>query len=668
MNPIKTFAVVLCATILWATGAEAQKWNRCDPRYYFITPSDCTTYGEQAAKAMAEMRVAIGEENAAIAVARKRFWETYPDKPGATAARDEFGKRLDGKDSYYLWMILTDAMGGAKYADLIGGKLDGGIPRYASYEFKDWVEEIKLRLGEQSMSQSMLLNPVGLAERLKKAMAASEKKRDVYLFERNWAEFDAVGREPAGLDDPAMYFMAICIRGQKIGWEDALTEFDGITKALGKDNVLAAIQQVHAAPRERFGVLKVTMPPPVKRSPGGTEIEDPDIPLPENVIGVTGSAVRAVERLASQGDDRRYLLWLLTDNNRRGSELVHETKWQHAMSAYQRLVLAFGEQDVLQAARAVRTAVKRATDSRVMNSSAIGATREIPLTSFEDVLARKNPRGYLRAAIVYSENLDSSVALDASYKNLVSTGNENAYLEAAKKLAAGRPNLMYKGELESMKEMLNALPDSEEPAVALVDYPPYLAWKKFAPGAKIVHAQRYWQVPRGGGPAVPGPVNYLRGFQLQAITPDQAKFWFSETMFDRNGRAKPPSVREEGYPAKFTPPPGYVADDPLAPSGNLEWGAEPASAPIASGEETIEINGKSFATRWQAKSYTYNETASNKGCSLVVKVWTNESVPTGLVKKLDDVTCPKPSFGQVPRFMIETYLNSFEGFTPVASR
>jgi hypothetical protein len=359
---------------------------------------------------------------------------------------------------------------------------------------------------------------------------------------------------------------------------------------------------------------------------------------------------------------------MLTDNNRRGSELVHETKWQYAMSAYQRLVLAFGEQDVLQASRAVRTAVKRATDSRVMNPSTIGATREIPLTSFEDVLARKNPRGYLRAALVYSENLDSSTALDASYKKLVSTGDEHAYLEAAKKLAADRPNVMYKGELDSMKEMLNAQPESEKPAGALVDYPPYLAWKKFAPGARIVHAQRYWQVPRAGGSAVPGPVNYLRGFQLQSITPDQARLWFSETMFDRNGRAKPPSEREEAYPAKFTPPPGYVKDDLLAPSGNLGWGAEPASAPIVSGEETIEINGKSFTTRWQAKSYTYDETASNKGCSLVVKVWTSDSVPTGLVKKLDDAICPKPTFGQVPRFMIETYLDSFEGVTPVASK
>src|SRR5262245_166792 len=96
----RIFAAMLCAVVLWPSVASAQKWNRCDPRYYFITPANCTTYGEQAGKAMAEMRVAITEENAAIAAARKRFWDTYPDKPGAAEARDEFGKRLDGKDSY----------------------------------------------------------------------------------------------------------------------------------------------------------------------------------------------------------------------------------------------------------------------------------------------------------------------------------------------------------------------------------------------------------------------------------------------------------------------------------------------------------------------------------------------------------------------------------------
>ncbi len=152
---------------------------------------------------------------------------------------------------------------------------------------------------------------------------------------------------------------------------------------------------------------------------------------------------------------------------------------------------------------------------------------------------------------------------------------------------------------------------------------------------------------------------------MQYINPEKVKLWSSETFFDRNGRAKPPSEREEAYPAKFAPPPGYVAVDPLALSGNMGWGAEPAS--VASGEETIEVNGKRIATHWQSKSYNYNASSPYKGCSLIVKVWTSDAVPTGLVRKTDK-TCSPTAVGQPPRFMIETYLDSFEGFTPVATK
>ena len=121
--------------MLWAAVAFAQRSNPCDPRYHFITPSDCTSVAKQAGKHLGEMRQAIGEESAAVALARRRFWATYPDKPGAAEARDEFGKRLYGKDVYDLWLALTEALGGlkAKGIDMLGGKLDGGIPRYASH-------------------------------------------------------------------------------------------------------------------------------------------------------------------------------------------------------------------------------------------------------------------------------------------------------------------------------------------------------------------------------------------------------------------------------------------------------------------------------------------------------------------------------------------------------
>ncbi|HVY04647.1 MAG TPA: hypothetical protein VHB46_01600 [Burkholderiales bacterium] len=669
MNLSSIFAAMLCAATLWPAVASAQRWNHCDPRYYFITPANCTTYAEQAARSMAEMRVAIAEENIAIAAARKRFWETYPDKPGAAEARDEFGKRLDGKDSYYLWVTLTDALGGVKFTDIIGGKLDGGIPRYTSAEFKDWVEEIKRNLGESSLTQSMLSDPSGLANRLARAMAASEKKRDVYLFERNWAEFDAVGREPAGLDDPAVYFQALCIRGQRISWEEAQEEFSGIVKALGRENVLKATQLVHAAPRERFGVLKVTMPPPVKRAPGGTEMEDDTIPLRENVIGVTASAIRAVERLATQDDDRRYLLWLLTDLSRRGSDMILTTKWQYAEAIYQRLATAFGEPGLLQASRLVRTATKRATSSDVMNPAAIGATRGVPLSSFQDVLARGNPRGYLRAALLFKENLESAAAVDTAYKKLVSSYDEAALLDAARKTAAGRPNVTSGAELDSIKGMVNRAPDA---VATLVDFPEYLAWKKFGAGARVTYAHRIWQpATPGSDRLVAGAVDNLKALQLQFIDAEKAKLWISSTLFDRAGKPKPPQEMEQGYPAKFAPrdPARFTTTEAasLQPASNLAMGSEPASTPVESGEETVEVNGRPIATRWQSKSYRFNASSGEELCSFVVKVWTSDEVPTWLIRKTEDKACPAIQNRRAVRYISETWLDSFDGFTPATA-
>jgi hypothetical protein len=93
-------------------------------------------------------------------------------------------------------------------------------------------------------------------------------------------------------------------------------------------------------------------------------------------------------------------------------------------------------------------------------------------------------------------------------------------------------------------------------------------------------------------------------------------------------------------------------------------GAERTSAPIESGEETIEINGKRLATRWQSASYRYDADALYTGCSLIVKVWTSDAVPTGLIRKTEDKTCPVGPGRLATRIVFETYLESFGGFTP----
>ncbi|MEP6601553.1 MAG: hypothetical protein ABJB49_07040, partial [Nitrospirota bacterium] len=180
MNARKIFAVMLCAAMLWAAGAFAQRSNPCDRRYHFITPSNCTSVAEQTGKNLAKAQQAVGEASAAIALARRRFWETYPDKPGAVAAQDEFGQLLYGKDIYYLVLALPEATqpGGFKgkdFFELVAGKMDGGIPRYSSLEFTDWVEEIAKNLGDKPYAGfHPLTNQSTLPDNFVKAMAASE--------------------------------------------------------------------------------------------------------------------------------------------------------------------------------------------------------------------------------------------------------------------------------------------------------------------------------------------------------------------------------------------------------------------------------------------------------------------------------------------------------------
>jgi hypothetical protein len=66
------------------------------------------------------------------------------------------------------------------------------------------------------------------------------------------------------------------------------------------------------------------------------------------------------------------------------------------------------------------------------------------------------------------------------------------------------------------------------------------------------------------------------------------------------------------------------------------------------GKETVTVRGTTLSTRREIRGFGFGKDYD--------------------LMQINDVTCPKPAFPQVPRFMIETYLNLFEGFTPVASK
>jgi len=180
--------------------------------------------------------------------------------------------------------------------------LDNGIRKSAGPEFEDWVAQVKQNMGDDPLRHPLQMNNddvkkvLNFPQRFLKAVQASQKKYDVYAIERDWAEFDAAGREPAGSKIPAVYFPALCVRRQKIGWEDAFAEYNGMAKLFGADVLRKAVQEVHAAPKASAGLLRVTAPDPVKRTPSGQLVEDPSVPEPDAVIGVVASPISAVER------------------------------------------------------------------------------------------------------------------------------------------------------------------------------------------------------------------------------------------------------------------------------------------------------------------------------------------------------------------------------------
>jgi len=229
------------------------------------------------------------------------------------------------------------------------------------------------------------------------------------------------------------------------------------------------------------------------------------------------------------------------------------------------------------------------------------------------------------------------------------------------------------GVAQALKE---TSPEPAKPAVALAHYPEYLAWKNFAPGAKVVYAARYWHLT-GPNKFMAGPITALQAYQLQAINAESIRLWFSQAPTDRYGRPMPPNEWEETIAAQHDP-----NDDPLAnqsrsaqlltifPSAdNLAMGAQPNTGPIETGVDTIEINGTRIATQWESAQYEYDASVwpNFRNCRLVIKLWTSDAVPTGLVRKTEERTCPSGGT-EHSRVMVETYLQSFEGVTPVASK
>ena len=576
-----------------------------------------------------------------LADARARFWATYPDKPGAEKAQNDFANYLRAKDlsilrDYLAASALTDETGRRSSTDAmkafttlsVGRPIDGGIRQSAMPDFEAWANAVRAKVFEGHTSNSTddefmrgFLS-AGVTPSFFKALDSTDKLYKAYLIPRDWWEFDNAKRLPAGFDSPDAYGMLLYYRWEKIPMPQAGNVYQTFARLVGPDAARAAAKQVHDAPKDAQGLLVVTAKPPVKTGPGGSQVPDYDVPMPDAVIGTWASPVTAMEILATRGNARTYLLFLLREQNENGTRVDRATQWTFAETAYNRLKLAFGEPAVLDAAERVRTAKKRMTSNTVINQEAIGATRNAPTEAFEDILARKDPAGFVKIALLFSGNIDSAAALDSVYRKFVADHGESNVLTAARRLAAGKPYFFYNGGKGALENEMSLPTSSTMPPAATGDSPTYLAWRDFSPGAKATY------VDLKPGTVEPIAANVLdrQTYHLRSVSGNDARVWVTQVVYDPNGTPHPPRDSEEVYPAKAAP-----------------------VTPVKTGSDTLTIKGKPMATQWEQ---TQNQ---SRGCTVTKTIWRSDDVPGGVVRDRTDTACPGRTFAQ------DKWLESYEG-------
>src|SRR6185312_15661251 len=87
------------------------------------------------------------------------------------------------------------------------------------------------------------------------------------------------------------------------------------------------------------GDMVVTVPPPLKKTPDGSLVDDYSAPMPTEVFGTYRDPLVALEILATQDDDYRYLLWVLKGHSR---PAPGTTRWVSAKNSADMLIRAFG--------------------------------------------------------------------------------------------------------------------------------------------------------------------------------------------------------------------------------------------------------------------------------------------------------------------------------------
>jgi len=250
--------------------------------------------------------------------------------------------------------------------------------------------------------------------------------------------------------------------------------------------------------------------------------------------------------------------------------------------------------------------------------------------------------------------------VSAAYTSYVAAKGESAVLDAARRRAVNKPQLTFKPELEFIDAEITT-PTVVPTLGPQTDFPKYLAWKRFAPGASASYINRnLGQVSLRRPELQGGTVGIRSRYLLRSITPERADLFMTEIAYDPppQSTAHPPRDTEIAYPARLAAAASPSPRDVAA-----------TRVPLQAGDETLMISGKPIATHWRAEQMPGAAQMAQAGCGpMIVTTWSSDEVPGGLVRETFDQMCRDnrypPGSDAVLRKVRETLLESFETSGP----
>jgi hypothetical protein len=398
--------------------------QRCDPGKPAPPGTVCQTLLGQtingvvdgAMGVMASYGHALRDEGVGISArlgrARTTFFQTPPNSPNFAKVQEEFATCLMLKDLWFLKVFLfpQTAMIAKPYLEV--DYMDGGLREGAIPAFEYWAGRVKDHAGPQMMG---LLEFRGGSnnQTVTEALNSLSKEYERYRLARDWGEFALAGRNVS--DDPEIYgkFLVAIITPDGEAW------YRSFVDVFGKDTVIRASKRYMAAPKERDGFLRSAM-----------QVNGMDWTHPEDVF----------LQLLGEGSGRNYVLTVLT--GARGSCGICPNT---AAREYQRWVAAYGEKAVVSVGERIRVAPKFYANGRckfkdpaslgvpVVDDPASSGVDQI-YRVFQDMLAVKDPKGFVRVMVAFHDGADSSSAVDAGYEKLASRYGAEAVATAATKI------------------------------------------------------------------------------------------------------------------------------------------------------------------------------------------------------------------------------------------